>query len=126
MKIFGGREAAADLLGLAKKSPEAMVRALEKYGNARFNESQELVPVETGELKESGVADKPEWEGNRLAMEIGYGGTQAEEYAAIVHEDMEAHHDQGQAKYLEQPLNEAEEKFESEIGGDFVKFAGID
>jgi hypothetical protein len=124
-KVTGGQEAANELFKLARKSPRAMERSLFKYGNTRLTESKRLVPVEYGDLKDSGTADEPEWNGSNLSMELGYGGA-AMEYAEIVHEDMEAFHDDGQAKYLEQPLNAAEPNFDQEIGADFERFMGLD
>jgi hypothetical protein len=123
-RVTGGREAAADLMALAKKSPRAMERALYKYGNVEMTEAKRLTPVEFGTLRDSGVVDEPEWQGNTLSMELGFGGA-AEDYALYVHEDMEAFHKHGQAKFLEIPLNQSEPYFEDRVGADFVKFAGI-
>jgi hypothetical protein len=125
MKVTGAKEAAADLMSLARRSPRALERALYKFENQELTESKKLVPVEHGTLKDSGVADHPEWQGNTLTGEIGYGGA-ASEYALHVHEDLEAFHDDGQAKYLEQPLNESEPYFESRVGSDFQRFAGLE
>lgn len=124
-KIMGATEAASDLSRFARKSPKAMERALYKFGNEVMDESIPLVPVEEGTLRDSHMVDEPEWTGDTLGMEIGYGGA-AEDYARAVHEDLEAFHDDGQAKFLEQPLNRSEPEMDSRVGADFERFAGLD
>lgn len=56
-------------------------------------ESKPLVPVDTGNLKNSGYTRKA----GARAVEVGY----AAAYAVYVHENLEAHHDNGQAKFLQ-------------------------
>jgi len=58
-------------------------------------ESQKRVPVRYGFLKGSAYTRKtPE---DPMVVEVGYTAA----YAIYVHENLEAHHDVGQAKYLE-------------------------
>lgn len=47
--------------------------------------------------------------------DITFGG-EAEDYALIVHEDLEAHHATGQAKYLESVINESTPYMAERIG----------
>ena len=124
-RVTGAREASSELLRLARRSPKAMERAMYKYGNEEMTEAKRLTPVEFGDLRDSGVVDAPEWVGEVLAMELGFGGA-AEAYAAAVHEDMEAYHEHGQAKFLEAPLNASEPYFDQRVGNDFAKFVGIE
>ena len=71
-----------------------------------FDRSQDIVPIDTGALRSSGVVDQPAVEGNEIFVAIRYGGAAAP-YAAVVHENLEAYHaPPTQAKYLEQPLVE--------------------
>lgn len=62
-------------------------------------DSQGLVPVDTANLKGSAYTQRED-----KGVVIGYGA----EYAAAVHEDMEARHTVGQAKYLEQAVRQNE------------------
>jgi hypothetical protein len=63
--------------------------------------SQAEVPVDTGALQESAFVEKvANWEGN-LVFVVGY----AKKYAVEQHETLFYHHDQGKAKYLEDPFN---------------------
>jgi hypothetical protein len=66
--------------------------------------TQEEVPVDTGALKASGRVE-PASEGLMIASVIAYGGDEVD-YALIVHEDLEAHHPNGKAKYVEGPVRE--------------------
>ena len=82
--------------------------ALRHEGQEAWARSMDLVPVDTGALKASGRLH-PEsggvyGTGNRVFVEISYGSTAAS-YAIPVHENLEANHPVGQAKYLEAALN---------------------
>jgi hypothetical protein len=71
-----------------------------------FQESQRLVPVDTGMLRASGKFTHPQLGANQPPQaEIEYGGG-AVDYALIVHEDLNARHKSPtQAKYLEIPFS---------------------
>jgi len=67
-------------------------------------ESQDLVPVDTGNLKRSIVLKFPKMLSNKPEGEIAYGGTAAP-YAVVQHENMDyVHRDGRTAKYLERPV----------------------
>lgn len=79
--------------------------------------SMPLVPVDTGALRASGYVSEPLREGNRITVTVGYGGVASKinpktgestaGYALYVHENLEAFHKVGTAKYLELPFNAA-------------------
>jgi len=69
-----------------------------------FNESQRVVPVDTGNLKAS--ARIAYASGDNMTAEVTYGGTAAG-YAVIVHEIHPS-----QSKYLEKPARAALARFE--------------
>jgi hypothetical protein len=85
------------------------IDALEQTARNIMAESQLEVPRETGTLASTGFVER---RGNKVAL--GYGGRHdqinpkrgyaASEYMIIVHEDLNAHHDIGKAKFLEDPL----------------------
>lgn len=68
-----------------------------------YNQSQELVPVDTGRLKSSGIVTQiPN------GYEITYHSENPKNnynYAPIQHENLDFHHDIGQAKYLENAID---------------------
>lgn len=61
------------------------------------------VPIQYGNLRNSGYVQKGQ---DGHFVEIGFGAS----YAIFVHENLEAFHKKGRAKFLEIPLNENKEK----------------
>jgi hypothetical protein len=61
-------------------------------------EAKALAPVDTGALKNSGYTRKAP---GPLAVEVGFSAA----YAIFVHENLEARHHVGQAKFLQTPLD---------------------
>ena len=77
-------------------------KGLLKAGLALQRESQKIVPIDTGVLRNSASTRLEDWGFQSKAI-VGY----ETDYAIYVHEDLEARHKPGkQAKYLEQPLRE--------------------
>jgi hypothetical protein len=74
--------------------------ALYREGELMMTEAKLLTPVDKGALHNSGFAHPPERVSWGYLVTIGFGGPAAP-YALIVHEDLEAAHTVGQAKYLE-------------------------
>jgi hypothetical protein len=92
-----------------------LTQALYAEANDIMAQSQEIVPVDTGILKDSGTVLDPEINGNRVEVVMGYGGA-ASAYALRQHEDLSYRHAEGkQAKYLEQPAREAMDDFEQSL-----------
>src|SRR5687767_4073921 len=60
------------------------------------------VPIDTGELRDSGYVNPPVETGAGYEIEVGF----TAEHALEQHERLDYHHRHGQAKYLEQPLME--------------------
>jgi hypothetical protein len=78
-------------------------------GQRIMERSRELVPVDTGLLRSTGITKLPYVQPTIITVELNYGGAGLAPYAAVVHENLAARHPHGQAKYLEQPLNESVE-----------------
>lgn len=76
---------------------------LQAAGKMVFDASQERVPQDTSELKESGKLEVDE---AQLRAEISYGEGLPDPRAVISHEKLEIQHDDGTAKYLENPMTE--------------------
>lgn len=90
-------------------------------GKALFTEAEQvmtaakgLTPVDTGALRASGYVEVPNLADDGVSVELGFGGP-AKDYAEIVHENLNAHHDVGQAKFLEQPLNDAQSRIQRSL-----------
>jgi hypothetical protein len=104
----------AGLLSLAQNSPNAIGRALYEFAHDRvLTKAKELTPVDYGTLRDSGIVDDPTITATKISVEIGFGGGAAH-YAIYVHEDLEAQHEVGQAKFLSTAMDEA--------SGDFVDY----
>lgn len=98
----GLNEIKANLAKVEARVAAATERGQQKAADHLLAASQPLVPVgETGELKASGYATT-KGRGLNAVATVGYSA----DYALKVHEDLEARHDDGQAKFLEQPARE--------------------
>ena len=82
---------------LQRKVENANEPALREAGERILARSQELVPVDTGELKKSGRV-RSERTGLGAKVHIEYTAP----HALDEHEDLSQFHDDGQAKFLEQ------------------------
>lgn len=92
---------------MGPQAAAAIGSALYEEGTEVLNRSQDIVPVDTGDLKASGMVTEPDVHGSHVEVIVGYGGP-ALDYALTVHEDMDAEHEEGTyAKYLETPALEA-------------------
>lgn len=80
--------------------------ALLDCGNDLQQKAQDLTPVDTGALRSSAFTEADR-QGKNPGVVVGF----EEEYAIYVHENLEAHHPVGQAKFLEQPLQENTDKY---------------
>jgi hypothetical protein len=103
------------MAALRTGTPRQIGAALYQEGQHIMTRSKsEFVPVDTGTLRASGQVTLPRQESGRVVVELGYGGA-ASAYALVQHERMDFHHPVGQAKYLEQPVNEAAAGFGQRI-----------
>ena len=83
----------------------ALERAALRFGHQELTEMERRTPVKYGPLRDSGEVTV-EWKGRVLTVTWSFGGASAS-YAIYVHEDMEAFHQNGQAKFCESVTNES-------------------
>lgn len=102
---------------LGEHATTAMAGALFREANLIMTDAKEQTPVDTGTLRDSGHVEEPVINGTEVSVEMGFGGP-AEKYAIIVHEDLAAHHNVGNAKYLENPALEHAATMEDRIAKD--------
>lgn len=96
-------------------------RIVEVSADAATNEAEFLLPLTrdqvpvgpTGQLRLSGRVEKPDFEPDTLTAGVAYGGPAGAglndmdvDYALPVHEDLEARHPIGKAKYVEDVVRE--------------------
>jgi hypothetical protein len=104
-EMRGLKEMLTKLRDLKKNFPDKVANELYLTGQILMTESKRRVPVDTGTLRASGQVSKPERHGRKVSVTLSYGGA-ASDYAVPVHENLEAQHPHGQAKYLESVLDE--------------------
>jgi hypothetical protein len=113
--LSGAKELEEKLRDLGPTALVEAGRALYQEALVESKESQRRTPVDTGALRASHEVGKPEISGRDVSVTIRVGGPAAP-YALVVHEDLEAHHPVGQAKFLESTLNESAPHMAERVG----------
>lgn len=104
-KIEGLDKLATRLDKLAQGIGPAFAHALNVEAEIEMTEMKRRTPVDTGNLRASGhVVSK--WSGREFSTMWVFGGPAAP-YAAYVHENLEAFHPIGEAKFVERVLLES-------------------
>lgn len=102
----GVQEVLRILSNLGKDALEEGGRALYQEALIEMKESMARTPVATGALRASHVTDPPAVTNGEVSVAIRVGGPSVP-YAMIVHENLDAYHPVGQAKFLESTLYES-------------------
>lgn len=113
IQLIGYENVLSQLAGLGERVLMAAGEAINAEAEHELVLTQEQVPVETGALKSSGRVE-PADDSTTVASVIAYGGPAGSgpgqevdvDYAMAVHENLEAHHPQGKAKYVEDVVRE--------------------
>lgn len=113
--VMGVEQMRRTLAHMAKKMPDEVGRALYQEAQIERTESMERTPVEHGPLKASHEVQEPVIKGDDISVAIAVGGPAAP-YAIVVHEDLDAFHDVGQAKFLESTINESKPHMARRVG----------
>lgn len=114
IEVEGFGEAMA-LLSVQKKVIPATMEALYAEAQMVLAESKRQVPYRFGALSGSGMVHQPYSVGSKVAVEISYGGA-AVDYALVQHENTDFKHAEGRkAKYLEEPIADAQGRLASNI-----------
>jgi hypothetical protein len=105
-KVLGVAQMTTRLKSLAAKFPDRVGAAIYQEAQIEKTEAQRRTPVEFGTLRASAMVSPPRRSGRNISVTISFGGAAAA-YAVYVHENLDAFHKIGQAKYLESVLNES-------------------
>lgn len=113
LKIAGMDQALRNLRSIANEYPHETAAALYREGESIMYDSKKEIPVDTGAARDSGFVEEPKIEGSKVSVTLGYGGVAAKvnpktgeptgAYIEILHENMDAKHVVGKAKFLEDP-----------------------
>lgn len=87
-------------------APNAFERAQKQETEVEVGACKRDTPVKTGALRGTIKQGEAKREGRKFTTSIEAGGPAAP-YALIVHEDLEALHGNGEAKFIERPLQES-------------------
>lgn len=90
----------------AEQFPSRLGTAMREEVEIDLTEVKRRTPVDTGDLRNSEHVEGPTYKGKNVTCTMVAGGITAE-YAGYVHEDLEAFHKVGQAKYMESVMNES-------------------
>lgn len=105
-KITGDRQISQKLGQFMERFPQAAGDALMEELAIDRDEVEERTPLKTGQLRSTIRTDGPHIAGKQIRGSIQAGDADTP-YAVIVHEDLDAHHPYGQAKFLESVHNES-------------------
>lgn len=98
---------------ISERVHNAAVRGLREGSEHLLTTANYTVPLETGDLMRSGLADVDD---QALEAVVSYGSGPAAPYALIQHEDTTLQHDEGRrAKWLELALQEERRKIQNHI-----------
>lgn len=106
VKLEGFVELTNKLNKSVSQISDTVQSALLDCGNDLQQKAVDITPIDTGALRASAFTEADR-QGKNPSVIVGF----EEEYAIYVHENLEAHHDIGQAKFLEQPLKENSDKY---------------
>ena len=115
--IVGADQLQRTLRALAGAAPGIAAGALYREAERIMTAAKRLTPVLSGSLKSSGQVVPPAMRGTAVSVTMGFGNA-AVNYAVHVHENLQARHLNGQAKFLEQPLNEARSGMDARLAED--------
>lgn len=97
-----------------QRFPDRVASSMYQEAQVEMIESKKRCPVDTGRLRASGTVHRPRFAGSVITVEMTYGGP-AVNYAVYVHEDLEAYHRVGEAKFLESVIRESSPYMHSRI-----------
>lgn len=103
MHVTGVREVQANVNRILNGNLKDAKKALLIEANMIGDEAVKQAPVEFGDLRRSETVEVTKNTKTEYEVTVGFNTT----YAAAVHENRNAHHNVGKAKYLEDPLMKA-------------------
>lgn len=118
LNIDGAEQVFKSLEDAAKKYPAAGAAAVYEEAMDVMSASVKLCPVDKGRLRSTAYVEPPRVSANPEAR-LGYGT----DYGIYVHERTELHHEVGQAKFLEVPLQAARRGYTERVGKRLKKHA---
>lgn len=116
-KMTGRAQMQRNLQTFARLYPETLGRVTVEELEVEKAESQRRIPVDTGTAQDTAEVVGPVITPGRIEAAVAYGrdptvmnpkGGAVSDYIIPLHEDLDAYHPNGEAKFLESVMNEAE------------------
>jgi hypothetical protein len=105
-RFTGVSEVSGKLREIRMTFPTRMADALMMETEVEATEARRRTPVKTGLLRSTVRAEGPYIKNGVISTAVS-AGSAAADYALPVHEDLEAHHRVGEAKFIESTLKES-------------------
>lgn len=117
-RTASGKSVLQMLTEFGARAEASLGRALYREGTGIIEAARGITPRDTTTLASAEGVAEPRREENLIVVELGVGGAagdkrnpktgeMASSYALYVHENLEAHHPTGTAKFIEIPFNQA-------------------
>lgn len=106
LTVAGFDRALANIDAAIENLRAKAVIALYQEAEIEMTEAKRRTPVDTGALRDSGFVEPAEEDFGGVSVRLGFGGASAP-YAIYVHENLEAIHPVGEAKFLESTILES-------------------
>lgn len=104
-----------ELTSRAGRYPPQVKKTTYAAADLILSVSDSRVPIDTSDLRNSGRVEMQK-EGRLTVAAVLYGGIgRTDEYAVVVHEDMDAYHPVGQAKFLESAMKDSQKAVTDKI-----------
>ena len=142
IEVTGTKELQDILARLGDAAPDKLGDALYRQAEFIMTEAKRQTPVDTGSLRASGHVEPPVVNGTQVSVMLGFGGVaggqmnneqgpvgpgqfltsqgtrEPGQYAIYVHENLNAQHPSGNAKFLENPMLATELSLSSKLATD--------
>lgn len=100
LKVTGEARVNANIQRILRENWKDAKKAFRQEAEIIISDAVKQAPVEFGDLRRSKSVETAKDTKKELELILGFNAT----YAAAVHENLNAHHTVGKAKYLEDPL----------------------
>lgn len=117
--LIGADELKRNLERLARGVLPEGGRALASEAKPIEKVSRSRTPVESGDLRDTHRISEPKISAGVASVAIGVGDASTTPYALVVHENMEATHATGQAKFLQSATFDAKPSLLSKLAKQF-------
>lgn len=120
-EITGLKEVLDNLKSIGENAKKVLSQAVYESALEVERFSRDMTPYDTGVLEGSHITGKPEFTADDVLCAITVGGPAAP-YAVYVHENLDAFHKYGQAKFLELAVLTSREEYFNHVAQRFTEY----